>query len=246
MKLFDRFSRCSPMTYGIIKMLRAVILSIFLLTSFFATSNSASSDPTHELPKVAPYALPDSPTFNLTLVDFRSRHNENFPQLHLNEYHAVSIPDEQPFIVFTTSITEAIRSSAVLEKGTDKIKSLQITYFPEDDAEYELLDLLLDSESSIQQLVIHNITDIEVSSAKGMENFLAIRYMAAIIQSFSPTLSTQQSLEKIIQLLSNGKNLKYYSQPDGSLRYVVSDNRELGITFAIEPIKLTPSKGVGL
>lgn len=218
-------------------MLRTIILSILLLTSFSAASNTVSSDPTHELPTIAPYALPDSPTFNLTLIDFRSRHNQSFPQLHLNEYHDVSISDEQSFIVFTTSITEAIRSSAALEKGTNKIKSLQITYSPEDDSEYEQLDLLLDSESAIQQLVTPNITDIEVSSAKGMEDFLAIRYMAAIIQSFSPTQSPQQSIEKVIQLLSNGKNLKYYHQQDGSLRYVVSDNRELGITFAIEPIK---------
>lgn len=220
-------------------MLRHTILSIVLLTSFSATSNTAPNAPTNESP-IAAYALPGAPTFNLTLVDFRSRHNKNFPQLHLEEYSAVSTPDDLPFTGAITSITRAIRSSAALEKGTNKIKSLQITYYPEDDPEYAQGSL-----GSTRFEVDNSHGKGEKETANGIETAnrqLAIHYMAAIMQSFSPTLSTQQSLEKVVQLLNNGKNLNYYSQQDGLLRYVVSDNREIGITFAIEPINPTPSE----
>ncbi|WP_416352660.1 DUF1454 family protein [Edwardsiella ictaluri] len=65
------------------------------------------------------------------------------------------------------------------------------------------------------------------------------------MQSFSPTISPQQSLEKVAELLSRGRSQPYYSQQDGSLRYVVSDSGEKGITFAVEPIKLSLSEDAG-
>lgn len=227
-------------------MLRHTILSILLLTSFSATSNSAPNAPTNESPTTA-FRQPDAPTFNITVADFRSRHNQNFPQLHLNAYRAVSTPDDQPFTVVATGISSAVHSSAAVEKGTEKIKSLQIIYWPAHDPEindqFEELDSLLGLESANSEVDNAQEKD-KKDAANGTETAnrqLAIRYMAAIIQGFSPTLSTQESLEKVVQLLNNGKN-NNYSQQDGSLRYVVSDSGEAGLMFAIEPINSTPSE----
>jgi hypothetical protein len=47
---------------------------------------------------------------------------------------------------------------------------------------------------------------------------------------------------KLTKLLSDGKNKRYYAQTDGAIRYVVADNGEKGLTFAVEPIKLTLSE----
>lgn len=209
-------------------MLRIALLSILLLASLPAASDAASSDPAPES-STAAYLLPDAPTFDLTLVSFRTRYNQDFPILPLAEYRAISVQDEDlPLTRAATRINQAIYSSVVLEKGTGKIKSLQITYLPESDAE------------------VNNTREKGKREAKNgadsTDRQLAIRYIAAIMQSFSPTLSAQQSLEKATQLLSRGKNHAYYSQQDGSLRYVVADSGEKGITFAVEPIKLALSE----
>ncbi|AOV98476.1 hypothetical protein A9798_00250 [Edwardsiella hoshinae] len=208
--------------------MRIALLSLLMLACLPLVSNAASSALTSESPTAA-YLLPGAPTFDLTLVSFRTRYNQDFPALPLAEYRAISVQDENlPLTRAATRINQAIYSSVVLEKGTGKIKSLQITYLPEADTE-------ITNEREKGKREAKNGTE---SAARQ----LAIRYMAAIMQSFSPTISAQQSLEKVAQLLSRGKNHTYYSQQDGSLRYVVADSGEKGITFAVEPIKLALSE----
>jgi len=51
-----------------------------------------------------------------------------------------------------------------------------------------------------------------------------------------------QSLQKLQKLLARGKGKPWYAESEGALRYVVADNGEKGLTFAIEPIKLTLSE----
>ncbi|WP_252830491.1 DUF1454 family protein, partial [Shigella sonnei] len=39
-------------------------------------------------------------------------------------------------------------------------------------------------------------------------------------------------------------NKRYYTETEGALRYVVADNSEKGLTFAVEPIKLALSESL--
>ncbi len=62
--------------------------------------------------------------------------------------------------------------------------------------------------------------------------------MAALLRFFSPTLSPEEATQRITKLLAQGKGSRYFTQTEGALRFVVADNGEKGLTFAIEPIKL--------
>lgn len=42
--------------------------------------------------------------------------------------------------------------------------------------------------------------------------------------------------------LEKGKGSRFYQQQVGAIRYVVSDNGDKGVTFAVEPVKLTLSE----
>ena len=68
--------------------------------------------------------------------------------------------------------------------------------------------------------------------------------MAALIRAFSPTLTKAQSLQKLQKLLNNGKNKLWYAETEGAIRYVVADDGEKGLTFAVEPIKLALSESL--
>ncbi len=41
-----------------------------------------------------------------------------------------------------------------------------------------------------------------------------------------------------------GKGKHYYAETEGAVRYVVADNGEKGLTFAVEPIKLALSENL--
>lgn len=186
----------------LIKYLLPVIALVVSSVAFSQTESSPAL-------KVAPYLLPGAPTFDLTITQFRSTFNSENPTLPLNEFRAIeSSPDKANLTRAATSINEHLYASAALERGTLKIKSLQITRLPVKAAE--------------QKAVKEKATE----------------YIAAIIRSFTPSLSKQQSLEKINKLLSESKNKRYFAQNDGPLRYVVVDNGDKGLTFAVEPIKL--------
>ncbi|MBS0849730.1 DUF1454 family protein [Citrobacter sp. JGM124] len=159
--------------------------------------------------KVAPYLLPNAPTFDLTITQFRNAFNNDNPTLPLNEFRAIeSSRDKANLTRAATTINERLYASAALERGTLKIKSLQITWLP--------------AKSSEQKTTKEKATE----------------YIAAIIRSFTPSLSKQQSLEKTNKLLNDSRNKRYFSQNDGPLRYVIVDNGDKGLTFAVEPIKL--------
>ena len=55
----------------------------------------------------------------------------------------------------------------------------------------------------------------------------------------------KQSQQKLQKLLTAGKNKRYYADTEGAIRYVVADNGEKGLTFAVEPIKLALSDTLG-
>ena len=177
--------------------------------ALFVSSVAFSQTESSPALKVAPYLLPGAPTFDLTITQFRSTFNTENPTLPLNEFRAIeSSRDKANLTRAATTIDEHLYASAALERGTLKIKSLQITRLP--------------------------VKSSEQKAAKEK----ATEYIAAIIRSFTPSLSKQQSIEKINKLLSESKNKRYFAQNDGPLRYVVVDNGDKGLTFAVEPIKL--------
>lgn len=68
--------------------------------------------------------------------------------------------------------------------------------------------------------------------------------MAAVIRTVAPLLTKEQSQKKLQKLLTSGKNKRYYAETEGAIRYVVADNGEKGLTFAVEPIKLALSENL--
>ena len=45
-----------------------------------------------------------------------------------------------------------------------------------------------------------------------------------------------------MMMLAAGKGKRYFAETEGAIRYVVADNGEKGLTFAVEPIKLALSE----
>jgi len=182
------------------------ILALFIFP--VSQSKADDADPL----KVAPYLLPGAPTFDLTITQFRSAFNNENPTLPLSEFRAItSNRDRENLTRAATAINERLYASAALERGTLKIKSIQLTW------------------------LAPRAPEQKITQSKALD------YMAAMMRSFTPLLSKQQSLQKLNKLLSDSKNKRYFAQNDGALRYVIVDNGDKGLTFAIEPIKLTLS-----
>lgn len=163
----------------------------------------------------APYLLPGSPTFDLSISQFRERFNAENPTLPLNEFRSITTSRDQLALTRAASkINENLYASTALERGTLKIKSMQITWLP--------------------------IQGPEQKAAKAK----AYEYMSAMIRVFTPSITKAQSLQKLQKLFAAGKSKRYYSTSEGAIRYVVADNGEKGLTFAIEPIKLALSESL--
>lgn len=163
----------------------------------------------------APYLLPGAPTFEQSISQFREKFNEDNPDLQLNEFRAVdSRSDTERLTRAATKINDNLYASTALERGTLKIKSMQMTWLP--------------------------VRGPEQKAAKAK----AQECMAALIRAFSPTLTKAQSLQKLQKLLNNGKNKLWYAETEGAIRYVVADDGEKGLTFAVEPIKLALSESL--
>ena len=160
----------------------------------------------------APYLLPGAPSFDLSISQFREHFNKDNPKLPLGEFRSIEGPRDTPTLTRAASkINENLYASTALERGTLKIKSMQITWLP--------------------------IQGPEQKAAKAK----ALEYMSAILKAFSPTHTRVQSQQKLQKLLAAGKNKRYYAETEGAVRYVVADNGEKGLTFAVEPIKLALS-----
>lgn len=163
--------------------------------------------------QAAPYLLAGAPTFDMNITQFREKFSAENPKLPISEFRAIDAnADEINLMRAASKINENLYASAALERGTLKIKSIQITWLP--------------------------IQGPEQKAARAKAN----EYMAALVRTFTPSLSKPQSVAKLNKLLGNGKNKRYYAQTDGAIRYVVADNGEKGLTFAVEPIKLTLSE----
>ena len=161
----------------------------------------------------APYLLSGAPSFDLSISQFREKFNAANPKLPLTEFRSIAPSRDQAILPRAASkINENLYASTALERGTLKIKSMQITWLP--------------------------IQGPEQKAAKAK----ALEYMSAMIRAFVPTLSPAQSQQKLQKLLTAGKGKRYFADTEGAVRYVVADHGEKGLTFAIEPIKLALSE----
>lgn len=166
-------------------------------------------DRTEHLP-TAPYLLPGAPTFDMTIAQFREKYNIANPDLPISEYRAIDSRDDKSNLTRAASkINENLYASTALEHGTGKIKTLQITWLP------------------IQG------PDEQNAHAR------ALAYMTALLRFFEPGISAADAAKRLNDLLSEGKGSRYYTETEGALRFVVADNGEKGLTFAIEPVKLS-------
>ena len=164
----------------------------------------------------APYLLSGAPSFDLSISQFREKFNADNPKLPLNEFRSIATSRDQANLTRAASkINENLYASTALERGTLKIKSMQITWLP--------------------------IQGPEQKAARAK----ALEYMSAILHAFTPALTKTQSQQKLQKLLTAGKNKRYYADTEGAIRYVVADNGEKGLTFAVEPIKLALSDTLG-
>ncbi|EJO2887003.1 YiiQ family protein [Klebsiella pneumoniae] len=161
----------------------------------------------------APYLLAGAPSFDQSISQFREKFNADNPKLPLNEFRSIATSLDRANLTRAASkINENLYASTALERGTLKIKSMQITWLP--------------------------IQGPEQKAARTK----ALEYMSAMIRAFVPTFSQAQSQQKLQKLLAAGKGKRYFADTEGAVRYVVADHGEKGLTFAIEPIKLALSE----
>ena len=178
--------------------------SLFFLLSVVLSVSATVHAQSPGTATTAPYLLAGAPTFDLSISQFREDFNSQNPNLPLNEFRAIdSSPDKANLTRAASKINENLYASTALERGTLKIKSIQITWLP--------------------------IQGPEQKAAKAK----AQEYMAAMIRTLTPLMTKTQSQKKLQSLLT-----------EGALRYVVADNGEKGLTFAVEPIKLALSESL--
>ncbi|EJL1489738.1 YiiQ family protein [Salmonella enterica] len=189
--------------------------TLFLLLFSALTASITSHAQLSSSTTTAPYLLAGSPTFDLSISQFRENFNRQNPDLPLNEFRAIENSRDKANLTRAASkINENLYASTALERGTLKVKSMQITWLP--------------------------IQGPEQKAAKAK----ALEYMAAIIRTVAPLLTKEQSQKKLQKMLIAGKGKHYYAETEGAVRYVVADNGEKGLTFAVEPIKLALSENL--
>ncbi|EGK1429291.1 YiiQ family protein [Salmonella enterica subsp. enterica serovar Derby] len=191
------------------------VCTLFLLLFSALTASITAHAQLSSSTTTAPYLLAGSPTFDLSISQFRENFNRQNPDLPLNEFRAIeNSPDKANLTRAASKINENLYASTALERGTLKVKSMQITWLP--------------------------IQGPEQKAAKAK----ALEYMAAIIRTVAPLLTKEQSQKKLQKMLIAGKGKHYYAETEGAVRYVVADNGEKGLTFAVEPIKLALSENL--
>ncbi|MGE0972727.1 DUF1454 family protein [Klebsiella sp. WOUb02] len=186
-------------------------LCLIGLTALSVGHKALSAEP--EASSAAPYLLSGAPAFDISISEFREKFNAENPKLQLNEFRAIASSRDRANLTRAASkINENLYASTALERGTLKIKSMQVTWLPVQGPEQK------------------------AAKAKAQE------YMSAVVRAFVPTLSPAQSGQKLQKLLAAGKGKRYFAETEGAIRYVVADNGEKGLTFAVEPIKLALSE----
>ncbi|MGL4859262.1 MAG: DUF1454 family protein [Enterobacteriaceae bacterium] len=191
------------------KGLITALLAGLLLPAVIGTVLINDAMAKNQLP-VAHYLQSDAPVFDTTLQQFRDNYNKEYPQLPIQDYHVIVVPNDSALISRAVSkITPQLYSSVVIDKNNKKIKSFQLTYLPTKETESE-----------------------KAAYAT------AINYMGAVMCWFNMALSLDQCKVKVTHLLSKARDTQVYQRMDGAVRYIVVEQVDQGITLAIEPVKL--------
>ena len=186
-----------------------VALILSVALTFPAWAEDATPQDRNDHLPAAPYLLAGAPTFDMTIAQFREKYNAANPDLPLLEYRAIDNRDDKSNLTRAASkINETLYASTSLEQGTVKIKTLHITWLPVPGP------------------------DMKTAQARAMD------YMTALLRFFVPGLSPENGRKKLDTLLAAGKGARYFASTEGALRFVVADNGDKGLTFAVEPIKL--------
>ncbi len=190
------------------KILILCLLSIMLMLRTALADAVQPSPPT--------FLLPDAPSFNLNIPQFRAQFNQEYPAFSFKEFKVINDPKTQSVITTAVSVlNNSFYASAALVPGSGRIKSLQLTWL--------------------------------TKSGKRVEKQPNIvQHIAALIQFFTPQYDKQQSLQRADWLLRKSKGHDFSVTEEGAVRYIIADTAKQGLTFAIEPVRLTMNPKTGL
>lgn len=162
------------------------------------------------------YLKQDAPVFETTIPEIRAKFNQNNATLFLNEYKIITNNDITiPLVRAATRITPYLYSSAVLERGSEKIKSLQLT-------------------------LIHTLDTPQIEKE---HQDTAMRYITALVTQFDPINATQ--IQEVLNLFAVKQDVPaYISHNIGTIRYIIAHEDNQLTTFAIEPIKLSLNSNI--
>lgn len=160
------------------------------------------------------YLSPDAALFNETIPVFRQKYNQDNPSYPIHEFKVIKSKDiSLPYIRAASRINSKIYSSAVLERGSEKIKNLQLTLLPPKEA-----------------------------NSYKINRQLFERYIMAIINHFEKTTSinnTHQLTAVLDRMLEQHNQVQSDETIVGAFRYILVKSKDNMITFAIEPVKLS-------
>ncbi|WP_311753955.1 DUF1454 family protein [Proteus columbae] len=197
---------------NILSTLYLIIISIALClpTSVLATEMSvAQKQPAKD--DIA-YLKQDAPVFEMTIPELRTKFNQQNPLLSLNEYKIITNHDIAiPLVRAATRITPYLYSSAILERGSEKIKSLQLT-------------------------LIHSPDSPELEK---INRELTTQYIITLIAQFDSSITQEQIQEALNLFAFKNQTSDYISHDVGAIRYIIAHEDNQLTTFAIEPIKLS-------
>ncbi|MBG3130090.1 DUF1454 family protein [Proteus mirabilis] len=197
---------------NILSTLYLIIISIALClpTSVLATEMSvAQKQPAKD--DIA-YLKQDAPVFEITIPELRAKFNQQNPLLSLNEYKIITNHDIAiPLVRAATRITPYLYSSAILERGSEKIKSLQLT-------------------------LIHSPDSPELEK---INRELTTQYIITLIAQFDSSITQEQIQEALNLFAFKNQTSDYISHDVGAIRYIIAHEDNQLTTFAIEPIKLS-------
>lgn len=189
-----------------------IIISIALCLPTSVSATEMSVAPKQPSKDDIAYLKQDAPVFEMTIPELRAKFNQQNPLLSLNEYKIITNHDIAiPLVRAATRITPYLYSSAILERGSEKIKSLQLT-------------------------LIHTPDSPELEKRN---REITTQYIITLVAQFDSSITPEQIQEALNLFAFKNQTSDYISHDVGAIRYIVAHEGEQLTTFAIEPIKLS-------
>lgn len=197
---------------NILSTLYLIIISIALCLPTSVLATEMSVEQKQPAKDDIAYLKQDAPVFEITIPELRAKFNQQNPLLSLNEYKIITNHDIAiPLVRAATRITPYLYSSAILERGSEKIKSLQLT-------------------------LIHSPDSPELEK---INRELTTQYIITLIAQFDSSITQEQIQEALNLFAFKNQTSDYISHDVGAIRYIIAHEDNQLTTFAIEPIKLS-------